>query len=172
MRKVSYFVAASLDGYIARLDGGIDWLFSDGDYGYDAFYSSVDAVVMGRKTFEVSLSFGNYPYKGKRAVVFSKKGFKTELSDVEVTAEDPSGVVRRLKGEPGSTIWFIGGAVLAKPLFAADLIDEVVASIHPVTLGEGIPLFPPGIPGRPWKLIDSEEFPTGLLQLTYRRGRQ
>lgn len=170
MRKVSYFVAATLDGFIAGLDGGIDWLFTDGDYGYDAFYSSVDALVMGRRTFEVALSFGKYPYAGKRAVVFSKKGFRTDVADVEVTPEDPAAVVRRLKKEPGSTIWLVGGAVVAKPLFAADLVDELVVSIHPVTLGEGIPLWPPGLRGRKWRLVDSEAFESGLVQLVYARS--
>lgn len=72
MRRVRYYVASSLDGYIARTDGSIGWLFHDADYGYAAFYSTVDTVVMGRTTYELSLSFGAYPFSGKKAYVFSK----------------------------------------------------------------------------------------------------
>jgi dihydrofolate reductase len=67
-RKIILFIATSLDGMIARSDGGIDWLFSDQDYGYAAFYESVDVLIMGRKTFEQALSFGEYPYPGKQAM--------------------------------------------------------------------------------------------------------
>jgi dihydrofolate reductase len=73
MRKVKLFIASSLDGYIAREDGSIDWLYTDGDYGYMQFYNSVNTVLMGRKTYDQTLGFGiEYPYKDKKNYVFSQ----------------------------------------------------------------------------------------------------
>ncbi|MBI2145334.1 dihydrofolate reductase family protein [Candidatus Woesearchaeota archaeon] len=78
MRKVNLFIACSLDGYIAGPKGEIDWLFSDGDYGYSKFYKSVDAIIMGRKTYELSLSFDSWPHTGKKTYVLSRKNNKPD----------------------------------------------------------------------------------------------
>jgi len=72
MRKLILFIATSLDGYIAGPNGEIDWLFTDQEYGYSEFYATIDTVVMGRKTYDLSLSFGEYPYPGTQAFVFSR----------------------------------------------------------------------------------------------------
>ena len=73
MRKVTLFIACSVDGYIAREKGGIDWLFTDNDYGYKKFYSSIDTILTGRKTYEQALGFGEWPYPGKKCYVLSRK---------------------------------------------------------------------------------------------------
>jgi len=167
MRPLSYFVASSLDGFIARVDGGIDWLFTDADYGYTEFYASVDALVLGRATFDLAMSFPEYPYPGKQAYVFSSTRKESPRPDVRFVAEDPVGFVRRLKSEPGKKIWLVGGSRLAAPLLAAEEVDELVVSIHPVTIGRGVPLFPAREGESRWRLVSSASFPSGLAQLTY-----
>jgi dihydrofolate reductase len=172
MREIVYFVATSLDGYIARKDGGIDWLFTDGDYGYKDFYDSVDLLLVGRKTFELALSFPDYPYAGKRCVVFSRSWEKLEMPDtnVELSKVEPAEAARRYKAEKGGRIWCVGGGRLASALLSAGLIDEVVLSVHPAALGDGIPLFERREAFTPFRLVKSEPFPSGLVQLTYRKG--
>lgn len=167
MRKVSYFVACSLDGYITGKDGDISWLFTDGDYGYADFYAETDTLLMGRTTFDVSMTFGECPYLGKEVLVFSRTKSGTPHPGIRYLNDDPAASTRRLKSEPGNTIWLVGGSQLAAPLLQEKLVDELVLSIHPVTLGDGIPLFPNGMPKTDWKVIASKIFDSDLVQLTY-----
>ena len=167
MRPVVYFVACSLDGFIAGPNGEIDWLFTDGDFGYADFYKTVDTLVMGRKTLETALSFGAYPYPGKRAVVFSRKQTDCDVPEVELTSDDPAAVLNRLTGGPGEKIWLVGGAELAHTCLRQKLVDELILSVHPVTLGNGIPLFPSDQTRTGWHLDHTRTFERGLLQLTY-----
>jgi dihydrofolate reductase len=103
MRRIKLFIATSLDGYIARADGGIDWLFIDGDYGYRAFYDSIDTVVMGRKTWELSLGFDEYPYPGVPAVVFSRTLAGTHDARAEFVAGPVGPFMRRLHSSRDAT---------------------------------------------------------------------
>src|SRR3569623_811172 len=100
MSEVVYYVATGLDGYIASCGGGIDWLkryeCAGEDYGYAAFYGSVDAVLCGRRTYEQCLSFGDWPFPGRAGWVFSRQGLVSEPPEVTVTAEDPSIVLAGL----------------------------------------------------------------------------
>lgn len=169
MRPLCYFVASSLDGYIARRDGGIDWLFTDADYGYAEFYASVDAVLMGRRTYEPMVREGSFHFPGKRSFVFSSTLKSSPFPEVTLVREDPAGFAKYLKSEPGKKIWLVGGAGLAAPLFRARLVDELVLSIHPVTLGDGIPLFPSAADAEEWRLMGNRSFPSGLVQLAYER---
>jgi dihydrofolate reductase len=169
-RKVVLFIATSLDGFIARPDGGIDWLFSDADYGYQAFFDAIDTAVMGRKTYELSLSFGPpYVYEGKASYVFShtKAGGRDE--NAEFIAGSPKDLIGSLRARAGKDIWLVGGAELVRDFLAEDLIDEFIISIHPIVLGAGIPLFP--APGRELSLTlkSSIAFESGLVQLHYDR---
>ncbi len=169
-RKVVLFIASSLDGFIARPDGGIDWLFSDADYGYAAFFDSIDTVVMGRKTYELSLSFGPpYVYQGKASYVFSRTKAGTKDENAEFIAGSPKDFMRPLRAQAGKDIWLVGGAELVRDFLAEDLIDEFIVSIHPVILGAGIPLFP--VQGRELSLRfkNSISFGSGLVQLHYER---
>jgi dihydrofolate reductase len=170
MRDVCYFVACSLDGFIATLDDGIDWLFTDDDYGFSEFYRSVDCVVMGRKTFDVSMSFDEYPYAGKQAFVFSRRRVESPLPEVRFVEEDPARFVKRLKQEPGGCIWVVGGGAIAAALMQAGLIDELVLTIHPITLGQGVPLFEKHGARSGWKLHSARSYHSGLIQATYRRS--
>jgi dihydrofolate reductase len=171
MRKVKLFIASSLDGYIARADGGIDWLFTDADYGYTPFYDSIDTVVMGRKTYDLALSFGEYPYKGKAAYVFSRSRSGTDEQATFVSGS-AAAFVDRLRGEPGRDIWLVGGGELARDFADANVIDEYIISIHPRLIRTGLPLFWPSPQAGDveLELVSSQAFPSGLAQLTYRRA--
>lgn len=169
MRKLILFIASSLDGYIAGPDGAMDWLFHDQDYGYTAFYAGIDTVIMGRKTDELSLSFGEHPYPGTSAYVFSRTPREPD-AHARFVAGDVTGFVRGLKAERGRSIWLVGGGELVCECLAADLIDEFVGSVHPVVLGAGVPLFPTGCPRRELSLRSVERYSSGLVQLTYARA--
>lgn len=144
-RKTVLYIAASLDGYIASDDGSIEWLvkYDSSISGYDEFISTVDTVVMGYATFRQlteELSVGVWPYEGMDAYVVSSRDHENRK---EVTfVKDPIKLVEELKRKDGKTIWIVGGAKLAHSLFDAGLIDELVLTIVPESIGKGIPLFP------------------------------
>lgn len=155
MRKVTLGHANSLDNYIARKDGGSDWLHWSKEVAEisSKFLKTVDAMLIGRKTYEVMLAFGQTSYPGAKNYVFSrskkkrdalKKSLvakKKKADNVEVVSAEATKFVRELKRKKGKGIVVFGGGELAKSLFEADLIDEVVLNIHPLLLGSGIPLF-------------------------------
>ena len=163
MRKVRLFIAASLDGFIAREDGGIDWLFSDADYGYAQFYDSIDAVLVGRKTYEQARGFEPKPFGGKKVYVFTRSPGKDDVEYVR----DPAGFVRKLVRMQGKDIWLVGGAEIITPLLNAGLVHEIILSIHPVILGRGIPLFRDIEEQHDLRLTGSTVYPSGLVQLRY-----
>jgi dihydrofolate reductase len=169
MRRVILFIASSLDGCIAGPMGEINWLFSDQDYGYTEFFAGVDTVVMGRLTYEVSLSFGEYPYKDRKGFVFSRTKAGTRDANVPFVGEEPGPFVGKLKKRAGKNVWLVGGAPIIQSCMIHDVIDEFVISIHPVILGDGIPLFRGPMPTTKLKLQDCQSFDTGLVQLTYSR---
>lgn len=169
MRRVRFFVASSLDGYIARTDGSIGWLFHDADYGYAEFYAGIDTVVMGRATYELALALGPYPFSGKKTCVFSRSRVGTRDEHAEFIAGDVRAFVAGLRAQPGRDIWLVGGAKLAREFLTADLIDEYIVSIHPVLLGSGIPLFPAGGRETVLRFEGVRTFPSGLVQVRYER---
>jgi dihydrofolate reductase len=169
MKKVILYIASSLDGFIARNDGDISWLYCDQDYGYKAFLKTIDAVVMGRKTYEQVLTFGEYPYKGMLGyVVTSRKKLEGPAKQVRLYNGSLSVLVDEIKQKNKKDIWLIGGGQLVSGFLNAGLIDEIVLSIHPIILGKGIPLFPDIRHERSLKLLDSKKFTTGLLQIKYK----
>lgn len=144
-RKVICYIAQSLDGYIADADETLDWLLDvemDGDAGYGRFIDTVDTVLLGRRTYEwvVSHESGEFPYVDQRSYVFTSHPKENE-GKITFTSEDPASVVKKLKEQPGGTIWPVGGSLLLESLLQEDLVDEFIISIAPVTLGNGIPLF-------------------------------
>jgi dihydrofolate reductase len=166
MPKVILFIATSLDGYIAGPHGEIDWLFHDADYGYTAFFDSVQALVMGRKTYELSLSFGEWPYGDKPVYVFTRQ---TPPVDVRVhfVVGDAAGLVAGLRAQGIQNIWLVGGGALVSTFLQEGLIDEFVISVHPLLLGAGIPLFASGVPRLGLQLAGMTPFASGLVQLRY-----
>lgn len=147
--NVVLYIAMSLDGYIARPDGSVDWLDDvegEGDNGYGEFYSQVGTVVMGRKTFEEVLRLTDeFPYAGKTCYVLSRKNHDQQ-QHVTFTDEDLEFLVSRLKLESDGYVWLVGGGQLVKQFLEKELIDEIQIYIIPKLIGKGIPLFPDGTP--------------------------
>lgn len=174
-RKLILYIAASLDGYIAKTDGDIGWLSSveapPEDYGYADFIKTVDTIIMGRKTYEKVLSFGiPWPHKGRKCYVLSKT--KTGADDnVEFFNGDAAALMTQIRQMPGLNIYCDGGADVVNELAHQDLIDHYIISIIPVLLGDGIALFKPGRPQHELTLLRSEAYPSGLVQLHYERKK-
>lgn len=168
MRKVKLFVATSLDCYIAKKDDNIDWLFTGGDYGYDDFYSSIDTTLTGYLTYKQVLGFGvPFPYPDKTNYIFSRNHKQEDNNPVIFVSTDPAEFVRKLKEEKGKDIWLVGGGQINTILFNANLIDEMIISIHPVILGEGIPLFAGKADFKQFTLADTKTLDNGLLQVKF-----
>jgi dihydrofolate reductase len=167
--RCSAFIATSLDGYIARADGAIDWLsrveLAGEDYGYAAFAASVD----GRNTYEVIAGFERWPFADKRVVVLSSQPH-TSLHGEEFDSGDVQTVLGRLS-EEGATRLYVDGGRVIQQFLAADLLDDLTLSVLPVVLGSGIPLFGQGAPERWLSLESARSFQTGLVQLRYQRKR-
>jgi len=165
-KRLKLFIASSLDGFIARKDGSIDWLFTDADYGYADFYSSVDTVLVGRRTYEQALTLEDSPFSGKSCFVFTRKAAGA-AGPVTFVSGDIAEFTRALKDGQGRDIWLVGGSETVAAL--KHLIDDFIISIHPIILGEGIPLFSGRWAETPLKFVNTVSFPSGLVQLHYRK---
>ena len=180
MRKVTLGLANSLDNYIARKDGGSDWLRWTNEVAEISakFMKTVDAILIGRKTYEVLLGFGQTSFPGAKNYVFSQsKNKRTALtsklaqkpdSNVELVTDDVVTFVRKLRRRKGKGIVVFGGGELAKSLFAANLIDEIVLNIQPVLLGSGIPLFHEMKQQIDLEFLDARPLKHGMLIISYR----
>lgn len=164
MRRVKLFIASSLDCYIARKDGAVDWCFTDADYGYVEFYDSIDTVIMGRKTYEKALEFEERPYKEKKCYVFTRKP-EPARDNVEFVS-DVIGTTKSLVNSSGKDIWLEGGAEINSILLNAGLVHEMIVSVHPLVLGGGIPMFRQ-VSQANAKLVDVKKYDSGLVQLHY-----
>lgn len=168
--QCSVYIASSLDGFIARSSGGIDWLSTverpNEDYGFKAFFDSVDTLVLGRKTYETALGFDSWHYAGKRVVVLTH-GTPAPQHGEEIVSGDVGPLVDRLGAEGAKRVYVDGGATIAQFL-AAGLIDDFTVSVIPILLGEGTPLAPKIGHDVPLRLSEHRVFDSGLVQLTYR----
>lgn len=169
----SVFVATSLDGYIARPDGSIDWLpaFEEGgeDYGYREFIGSVDALVMGRRTFEAALGFDDWPYRGTPVVVLSRgtPRIPDELAGaVEHLSGAPGELVARLAARGVQHVYVDGGATI-QGFLAAGLITRLTITTIPLLLGAGIPLFGPLARDVRLRHVETRAYRNGLVQNRY-----
>jgi dihydrofolate reductase len=173
MPQVIYYVATSLDGYIAISDGGLEWLApfegKGEDYGYAEFYNSVDAVLLGSRTYEKSQSFGTWPFPGKPSWVFSRRGIAAAQGDVVITSDSPARVMAELDQCGVQRAWLVGGGALAGSFRDHRLITEYIVSVVPVILGDGIPLFASPGEREYLQLADSRPYPNGVVQLRYLR---
>lgn len=169
MRKLILFIATSLDGYIARPNGEVDWLLADDDFGYEEFYRSIDTVLLGNKTYEQVLTFGDYPYQNKTSYVFTRNPDRLHAEWVTFVSDDIAEFTRSLKEEPGGNIWLVGGADVIECLQKTGLIDEYILFIHPTILGNGIPLFKPHTRQTELKLTHTKIYPPGLVEARYER---
>jgi dihydrofolate reductase len=176
MPKVILYIATSLDGKIARSDGSVDWLESlpnpNGlDYGYAEFLAGIGTTIMGRKTYEVVLGFGvDWPYVGLQSyVATSDQAYVTSTPDTFRVSYDLAAFVGQLKSTTEKDIWLIGGGELIRYFLEKDLLDEMILTIFPTILGEGIQLFPGHLKESNWQLMDIKSFETGIVNLTYQR---
>ncbi len=173
MRKVTFGGANSLDHYFARTDDAVDWLMWGEEVGAitAAFWKTIDTVVMGRRTYEVALRFGgggDSSSGGVKTYVFSRTLQASPDPKVEIIGEDAAEFVRGLKQQEGKDICVMGGGLLAKSLFEADLIDEIGLNIHPVLLGSGIPLFHQMSRQIDLELLECRPFKNGCVYVSYR----
>jgi dihydrofolate reductase len=162
----------SLDGYIATKDGNLEFLSiaeKEGeDYGYNEFVKSTDAVIIGRKTYDKVLEMGfEYPHIDKEVYIITRTK-KPSSGTFKFYTGDIAALIERLKSEPGKNIYCDGGAEIANTLLMKHLIDELIISVIPVLLGEGIELFRNGLPYQYLQLLSAKSFDTGLVQLHYK----
>jgi dihydrofolate reductase len=172
MRKVVLGLGISLDGYIARPDGAVDFLFMPRDYSMEDFFQSIDTAIMGRKTYDVSRAMGGGGGFGgnMKSYVMSRTLPPGERDGLTFTRETPASLVEKIRRHKGKDIWLMGGGELARDFLKADLVDELYLGVVPVLLGEGIPLFPSGFPQRNFELIENKTFSKGLIALKYKRA--
>jgi dihydrofolate reductase len=172
-RKVIVHIAASADGYIARPDGDLDWLTSrpapPGFYGMNAFMKTIDTLLLGRKTYEVSLSLGGKFDSKTRTIVFSRNPAPADApAGVEFVNGAIGTIVSGLRDQPGKDIWLMGGGELIASFLDERAIDEFVINVIPVFIGDGIPLIARRHRHTRLDLQSVERFDDGLVQLHYR----
>jgi dihydrofolate reductase len=189
MRELKYFVACTVDGFIAAEDGSIDAFIDDGAYFAELFATypetcpghlrealgvrgenkHFDTVLMGRNTYEPGLEIGlTSPYPTLKQYVFSTTMGESPHEDVTLVSEDAAGLVGELKAERGKDIWLAGGSTLAASLFSEGLVDELILKVNPVVLGSGIPLFSGDVDSTRLELADGETYSGGVTLLRYR----
>jgi dihydrofolate reductase len=168
MRKLILGVAVSLDGYIEGPKGEYDWCFTDQDYGMSDFFKRIDAIFVGRKTYEMSLGMegGGAGFPKMKEYVFSTILNKVTKGKV-LMKDNIKQEVEKIKKEKGKDIWLFGGASLTSSLMNDGLVDEIGLAVHPVLLGGGKPLFSNINHRILLKLVDIKEYSTGLVYLTY-----
>jgi dihydrofolate reductase len=172
-RKVVLGLGISLDGYIARPDGAVDFLFMPKDYSMGPFFATIDTMLMGRKTYDVALKMGGgFSDSKTKSYVFSRSQPSGERGGVTFVNESPKSFLANLRKRSGKNIWLMGGGELARDFLKDDLVDELHIGIIPILIGEGIPLFPSGFPQREFTLLENKTFSRGLIALKYARARK
>jgi dihydrofolate reductase len=177
MRKISLFIAASLDGYIAKPNDDLSFLKlveKEGeDYGYAEFTDTIDTLIIGRRTYDYVLKeIGSSHYdNGKRDVYVITRTERPQIGRTIFYTGNITELVKRLKSEKGKNIYCDGGAEVINELLKHDLIDELIISVLPVLLGNGTRLFKDGRPEKILEFIEAKTFDTGLAQLHYKRKK-
>lgn len=171
--RTSVFVGISLDGFLAREDGALDWLkpYEGGEHGYSAFIASVDTLVIGRKTYDFVLGMLaqgiEWPYGGKRCVVITHRPVDGKHGETAFSGE-PRALLEQL-GREGARHVYVDGGMVIRSFLAADLIDELTLTVAPTLIGTGLPLFG-GVKLEAGLTLESvRAFDNGLAQLRYRR---
>lgn len=177
MRKVTLFIAMSLDGYIADKNGSVDWLSgqdkdAENTDTYSAFIKNIDTVVMGWNTYHqvtTELSPNEWVYQGLSTYVITHR--KADSSEeIHFTQEDPVTLIKRLRSQEGKNIWICGGSNIIHQCMQNDLIDEYQISIIPTILGEGIPLFYNTEKQLKLRLVDTKNY-NGIVDVAYVRAQ-
>ena len=173
MRKLILGLAISLDGYIEGPNGEYDWCFTDQDYGLNRFFERIDAIFIGRNSYEMAQQQGGISIEeaipgmpALKEYVFSKT--LTSVKEGAVLISGDSIVeARRIKNQPGKDIWLFGGALLYNTLMKDGLVDELWLSVHPILLGGGKRLFLEQESGIRLRLVESKTYETGLISICY-----
>lgn len=172
--RASVFIGTSLDGFIAREDGGIDWLHEmgdgpDEDYGFGAFFESVDALVMGRNTYETVRAFAEWPYGAKPVIVLTSRpvDIPASLADRVNTMSGPPTEILRELGSRGMAHVYVDGGKTIQAFLAAGLIQRITITRLPILIGRGIPLFGPVPHDVKLRHVETRTFGGGLVQSTY-----
>jgi dihydrofolate reductase len=174
--KASVFIATSLDGFIARANGDLNWLTeaqsasTEQDYGYQEFMDTVDTIVLGRNTFEPVLTFDTWPYGGKKVVVLSSKPSAVPphlVDSVEWLSLPPQHLVERLAAR-GATHLYVDGGKTIQAFLKAGLIDELTITRVPILIGTGVPLFGPLNHDVRLTHLATQQFENGFVQSKYR----
>lgn len=170
--RCSVFIATSLDGFIARPDGTFDFLSiverPNEDYGFADFFATIDALVIGRNTYETALSFPEWPYAGKRCVVLTHREAPSVHGE-QFFAGEPEALLEQLAMAGAQRLYVDGGAVI-REFLRNHLIDDLTVSIVPVLLGQGVSLFGSEVPEQRLHLTSSKAYESGLVQLCYTRA--
>ena len=171
-RKIIVNIATSADGYVARTDGSLDWLTSrpapKGFYGLPEFSRSVDAKILGRKTFDMSVKMGASFSADDVHYVFSRRASpRSAPAGVEFVTEPIRDFAERLRKQSGKNIWLMGGGEIIGSFLDEGAIDELIITVMPVFIGEGIPLMAPRHREVPLRLLSLQQFPDGVVQLHY-----
>jgi len=176
MIKTVLYIATSLDGFIARPDGNIDWLTSvpapeTGDYGYAEFLNSIGTTIMGRRTYDEIIGFDiEWPYNGIDSyVVTNNRELKIQSPETYIVTEKIKELVAEIKRKSKKDIWLIGGGQVITTFINENLLDKMIITVIPKIIGEGIPLFAGKTKETNWKLIDLKSFDTGVVNLTYEK---
>lgn len=175
MRKIKLYIASSIDGYIADLDGGLDWLSkypitAEFNYGYDIFFDSVDSVIMGGRTYRDILNMDViYPYESKTSYVITRNKISSPKGNIHFITNNVIEIISDLKKKEGKDIWLVGGGEIVSMLLNYDLIDEMIITYIPVVLGTGKPLFPETKKESNWKLINSQSYDNSVLTVEYQQ---
>jgi dihydrofolate reductase len=172
-RKIVLAASISLDGYIARKDGALDFLVEAEGIDFAKFMARFDVCVMGRKSYEAALKMGGeamFKAGGAEYFIFSRTLPPGARDYVTFVNEPIASFVERLRTRPGKDIWHMGGGELVRAFLELDLIDEVGIGVVPKLIGTGLPLFPAGFPERHFKLIEAKQYGP-QMGLTYSRVR-
>lgn len=173
---VKLFIASSIDGYIARKNGAIDWLENvqmpeEGDYGYEALMHSCDSIIMGCKTYEFLIQSGiDWPYTNYKTYVISRnQKYTATTPSTQIINKLDEVEFQKIKSFAQKSIWLVGGSEIIQIFNNNNWIDEITHTIVPIMLGEGIPLFLPHQNHSNWNCIDVKLFSTGLVNIIYQK---
>jgi dihydrofolate reductase len=171
------YIATSLDGYIARKNGNLDWLMErpnpeNSDYGFSEFMERIDGILMGRNTFETIVAFGQWPYTKPVFVLSSKLNRVPDdyLEKASIVSGDPKEIIQDLKNKGIEKLYIDGGKTI-QSFLKQDLIDELIITRVPIILGSGIPLFTDMDQEMKFRLKDTEILNEDLVKSTYTRIR-
>ncbi|EDO44863.1 predicted protein [Nematostella vectensis] len=175
MKKVILYIATSQDDFVADKDGGVGWLpqpdqgdVATGSHDFKTVLDRVDTIIMGSKSYKQILTFGDWAWPDKHSYILSSKKIDVPLPCITVTKKSPTELMQKIRseGKQGKDIWLLGGAGVARSFEKEGLIDEILLSFIPKTLGEGIPL---GLSYDGFELKNEETLANGMIQRAYLR---